>query len=82
MKQRNIINDAKKNNNGYSLTRRELLILKFVAKGCTNKQIAEKLFVSIETIKTHVKNIFRKLEVNNRILACIKSESLINTYKG
>jgi FixJ family two-component response regulator len=36
------------------LTRRELEIMRLVAKGCTNKQIAERLFISEETVKEHL----------------------------
>lgn len=49
------------------LTAREKLILKLVAKGCSNKQIADKLLISIETVKNHLKNIYRKLGAANRI---------------
>jgi len=60
--------------NGYDvLTKRETEIMKLVAKGCTNKQIAHKLYISEETVKMHVKNIFRKLAVNNRIAALRKA---------
>ena len=64
-----------KNPNEALLTKQELLILKLVSKGCSNKQIAERLFISTETVKTHLKNIYKKLEVNNRISALIKSAS-------
>ena len=64
------------------LTKKEKLILKLISKGCTNKQIAEKLFVSTETVKTHVKNIYRKLEVNNRIAACVKGNTFKNPHFG
>lgn len=47
------------------LTRREKEILALIASGMTNPEIAEKLFLSIDTIKTHRKNMMRKLEVNN-----------------
>jgi len=55
------------------LTKRETEIMHLIAKGCTNKQIAAKLFISEETVKMHVKNIFRKLSVNNRIAALRKT---------
>ena len=42
------------------LTDRELEILKLITKECSNKQIAEKLFISERTVETHRKNIFRK----------------------
>ncbi len=55
------------------LTLRERLILKLVAKGCTNKQIAERLFISIETVRKHLKNSYKKLEAHNKIEALRKA---------
>ncbi len=53
----------------HGLTKTEMKVLKNIAEGKTNSEIAEINFVSIETIKTHVQRIFRKLEVNNRMEA-------------
>jgi len=47
------------------LTRREKEILSMIAHGMSNPNIAEKLCLSIDTIKTHRKNMMRKLDVNN-----------------
>lgn len=49
------------------LTPRETGILKLVAKGFSNKQIGEKLFISEGTVNVHLHNIFEKLQVNSRI---------------
>ena len=54
-----------------SLTARELEILKLVAEGKTNKGIAEELYITIKTVKTHVTNILSKLEVDDRTQAAI-----------
>ena len=54
------------NNPLSSLTRRELEILSSLAAGRTNKQIAEEAGVSVNTVKFHIKNLFEKLDVNNR----------------
>jgi len=51
------------------LTRRELEILKLVAAGSTNGEIARRLWVTEQTVKFHVSNIYRKLEVANRTQA-------------
>ncbi|PWZ97324.1 DNA-binding response regulator [Staphylococcus pseudintermedius] len=51
------------------LSKRETEVLKEMAKGKTNKEIAETLFVSEKTIKTHVSHIFSKLEVTDRTQA-------------
>ncbi|RTR29156.1 response regulator transcription factor [Robertmurraya yapensis] len=50
-----------------SLTPREREILLLIAKGITNKQIAEQLFISENTVKNHIKNLLEKLEVENRV---------------
>lgn len=47
------------------LTRREKEILGMIASGLTNAEIADQLFLSIDTIKTHRKNMMRKIDVNN-----------------
>jgi two-component system, NarL family, nitrate/nitrite response regulator NarP len=57
---------------GAGLTNREQEVMKWIARGCSNKQIAGKLFISEETVKKHVKNIFTKLSVTNRIAALRK----------
>jgi DNA-binding NarL/FixJ family response regulator len=58
------------------LTVRERVILKFVSKGCTNKEIAEVLHISFETVKKHLHNIYRKLQAGNKIEALRKAGML------
>jgi DNA-binding NarL/FixJ family response regulator len=55
----------------YELTPRELEVLDLVVEGCTNSQIASTLYISLSTVKTHVRNIYSKLGVNNRIQIAI-----------
>ncbi len=65
--------------NVYGLTEREIEILRTMALGLKNKAIAEKLFISEKTVKTHVNRIFKKLGVSNRtraILAAIENKIL------
>jgi len=50
------------------LTKREVEVLKLVAEGLTNQQIGEKLFISIDTVDSHRKNLHTKLGVNNTAL--------------
>jgi DNA-binding NarL/FixJ family response regulator len=50
-----------------TLTEREYITLTDLAQGLTNGQIAAKQFVSINTVKTHLKNLYAKLEVNDRV---------------
>jgi ATP/maltotriose-dependent transcriptional regulator MalT len=58
--------------NNYGLTQRETEIMELIATGIGNEEIAEKLFVSKNTIKFHIKNIFIKLDVRNRVQALQK----------
>ncbi len=56
----------------YELTEREIEVLQLIAKGYKNAEIADKLFLSLNTIKTHIKNIYIKLDVKNRVEALKK----------
>lgn len=58
------------------LSQREKEVLFFMISGLSNKAIADKLFVSAGTIKTHTLNIYRKLDVSNRTAAIIKAVEL------
>ncbi len=58
------------------LTAREKEILSFVAKGKSNAQIAESLFVREVTIKTHLNSIYRKLKVDNRVQAVLLAQQM------
>jgi DNA-binding NarL/FixJ family response regulator len=49
------------------LSEREIEVVTLVASGNRNKEIANKLFISEQTVKTHLSNIFQKLEVNDRL---------------
>jgi DNA-binding NarL/FixJ family response regulator len=55
------------------LSSRELEVLRLVVKGYSNKQIAEVLTVSAETVKTHMRHIMEKLSVNDRTHAAVKA---------
>lgn len=52
------------------LTKREIQMLHFLALGYTNSQIAEKTHISEHTVKTHLYNVFKKIDVSNRLQAC------------
>lgn len=54
-----------------SLTKRELEVLKNLSYGMYNKEIAEKLDISERTVKNHISNIFKKLEVTDRTQAAV-----------
>lgn len=58
-----------------SLTPREKEVMEFVYKGFNNAEIADELYISQNTVKHHIYNLFKKLEVNNRIeLICLLQE--------
>lgn len=58
-----------KNQGEESLTERELLVLRLVAGGASNQEIADKLSISINTVKSHLKKILDKLQLENRTQA-------------
>lgn len=58
------------------LSSREKEILSLIAKGYTNQEIADKLFLSVGTIKNYVTNILQKMEVKDRTEAVIKAKDL------
>ena len=57
----------------YALTARETQILKLITEGYSNNEIANQLFVSINTTKAHVASILQKLEVDDRLQAALKA---------
>ena len=61
-----------------SLTARENKILEMLAMGFGNKEIANKLFVSVNTVRTHIGHIYEKLHVHNRIEALNKIKKATN----
>lgn len=56
----------------YGLSKREIEVFTQITSGLSNEEIAEKMFISKNTIKTHIKNIYAKLDVKNRIQAMKK----------
>ena len=59
-----------------SLTAREMEVLALLQEGCTNRGIAERLFISQATVKTHVNAICRKLDAGNRTEAVARARNL------
>jgi DNA-binding NarL/FixJ family response regulator len=57
----------------YPLTQRELEILELIVAGCSNGQIAEKLYITVGTVKTHVRNILNKLCADDRTQAAVRA---------
>ena len=62
--------------NKLGISKREHEVLELIAQGLSNQEIANKLFVSLNTIKTHSSNLFLKLEVNRRTQAVQKGKEL------
>ena len=65
--------DKPKPEKDYGLTSRETQILKLITEGYSNNEIANQLFVSINTTKAHVASILQKLEVDDRLQAALKA---------
>jgi DNA-binding NarL/FixJ family response regulator len=63
-------------NESFNLTDRETEVLKFLVDGMSYKRITEKCFISIDTVSSHVKNIYKKLQVHS------KSEAVAKAIKG
>ncbi len=60
-------------NNDYSLTKREFEILNLLIEGFDNQMIANKLFISIQTVRNHIRHIYEKLQVHSKSQAVVKA---------
>ncbi|HYJ92554.1 MAG TPA: response regulator transcription factor [Pyrinomonadaceae bacterium] len=58
------------------ISKREYEVLELVAAGLSNQEIAEKLFVSVSTVKTHVSNVLAKLDASRRTEAIARAKQL------
>jgi LuxR family transcriptional regulator, maltose regulon positive regulatory protein len=67
---------SRRNESTSGLSNRELDTLKLMAEDLSNQEIADKLFISLNTAKTHVRNILLKLEAENRLQAVSKAKEL------
>jgi LuxR family maltose regulon positive regulatory protein len=59
-----------------SISAREQGLLNLMSRGCSNREMAEKLCISESTVKTHLGNIYYKLSVNSRVLAVARAKEL------
>ncbi|MFP4134876.1 MAG: response regulator [Halothece sp.] len=57
----------------YPLTERELEVLQLIVEGASNAEIAEKLYITVGTVKTHVRNILNKLCADDRTQAAVRA---------
>ena len=53
------------------LTKQELAVLRELMLGKTNDEIADALFISVHTVKAYIENIYRKLDVHNKVQAAV-----------
>jgi ATP/maltotriose-dependent transcriptional regulator MalT len=60
----------------WGLTERESEIIYYLGQGCSNAHIADKLHISLNTVKFHIKNIYLKLDVKNRIQALLRCSEI------
>ena len=58
-----------------TLSDREIEVLRLIAEGLTNREIADRLFISLTTVKTHTSNIYSKLGVNSRTQALVRARA-------
>lgn len=59
-----------------NISKREYEILELMSKGLSNQEIADQLFVSVNTVKTHTSNLFSKLDVKRRTQAVMKAKEI------
>ena len=69
--QKEIINPGE-----FDISSREFEVLQLMAKGYSNKEIADALFISVNTVKTHTSNLFVKLNANRRTQAVNEARRL------
>ena len=64
------------------LTKRELDVLRLISEGCSNKKISDELTISERTVKNHISNIFKKIDVSDRTQAAVFAikNNLIKLY--
>lgn len=74
-KVRNKAQSSKAASDGIKLTNRQTEILGLMDQGLSNQEIAEALFVSLATVKTHIHRLYTSLDVNNRV-SCLKAAKL------
>ena len=68
-----LVKELQKRNLDTNLTEREIDVLKLVVLGKTNKEISETLYLAIQTVKNHLTDMYRKLEVENRTQLVVKA---------
>ncbi|MEU0515620.1 helix-turn-helix transcriptional regulator, partial [Amycolatopsis sp. NPDC006125] len=67
---------------GQLLTLREYQVLAGMALGMTNEEIGADLYISVDTVKTHARRLFRKLDVKNRTQAAMAAPAALRHLVG
>jgi len=62
-----------KKSNDFSLSQREIEVLNCLVEGMDNKAVAEKLFISVQTVRNHIRHIYEKLQVHSKSQAVVKA---------
>ena len=70
------LNNSLQSTEKVELSEREIEVLSLMSQGLSNQEIADQLFISIHTVKTHCSNLFSKLQVKRRTQAIQKSKEL------
>lgn len=70
------VSEAKNEKEDTLLTKRELEVVKLISEGASNEEIAKRLFISVSTVKSHILNLFGKLQVNSRSKAIVEAEKM------
>jgi DNA-binding CsgD family transcriptional regulator len=60
----------------YQISKREIEVLQLIVRGLSNQEIARELFISVPTVKTHIANLFSKLDVKRRTQAVQRAKGL------
>ncbi|MNS88525.1 Transcriptional regulatory protein LiaR [compost metagenome] len=79
-----VLEDGMKGKRIEPLSQREIEVLKLIAKGLSNREIGERLFLALDTVKGHNRRIFEKLQVQRRTEAIARARELnllMNTPK-
>ena len=70
------LQNAEETSASYGITERQLEVLKIMVKGNSNKRISQILNISPETVKEHIRNIFVKLDVDNRMTCAVRAKEI------
>ena len=68
----NILDLRKRQVNMQRLSNREIEVSKLISEGMSNREISDRLFISVHTVKSILENIFLKLDIHNRVILAIR----------